>query len=149
MFVPLDRDLMSSCTTADFHCELNSPLSSNKLMILVIAGMQLCNTCLSSFVEIMSNSHDLVGMSIITLYSWSSVSVVNLLSAGVLYVLGVYGSVTVSSGLIFSIFPENSWQIHLPVVHQFCWVALDFVFFHWSQCWWFLYFFFVMLAFSY
>ena len=53
---------MSGHTTADFHCELKSPLSNDRLMIFVMVGMQLCNTCFSSFVEIISSSHDLVGM---------------------------------------------------------------------------------------
>ena len=58
--------------------------------------MQLCNTCLSSFAEIISSSHDLVGMSIIILYIWSSESVVNLHSTEVLYALGVYGLMVMS-----------------------------------------------------
>ena len=94
---------MSVYTTADFHCDLNSSLSNDKLMIFVIAGMQVYSTHLSSFVEIISSSHDLVGMSTINFYSWSSVSVVNLLSAGVSYTVGVYGLVVVSFDLIFSI----------------------------------------------
>ena len=98
---------MSWHATAVFHCELKCPLSSDKLMIFVIAGMQLCNTCLSSFVEIISSSHDLVGISIITLYSWSSVHVVNLHIAGVLYALGVYGLVVVSFDLIFFYFVQE------------------------------------------
>ena len=48
LFVPLGRDLMSGHTTAVFHCELKSPLSSDRLVIFIISGMQLCNTCLSS-----------------------------------------------------------------------------------------------------
>ena len=42
---PFDEDVMSGHTTADFHCALKSPLSSDKLMIFLMAGMQLCNTC--------------------------------------------------------------------------------------------------------
>ena len=82
---------MSGYTTANFHCALKSPMPNDKLMIFVIAGMQLCNSCLGSLVGIISSLHDLVSMSIITLYSWSSVSAVNLHSAGVSYSLGVHG----------------------------------------------------------
>ena len=82
-------------------------MSNDKLMIFIIAGMQLCSTCLSSPVEIISSSHDLVGMSSITLYSWSSVSVANLHSAGVSYTVGVYGLMVVSFDLIVSILCRN------------------------------------------
>ena len=73
-------------------------------MIVIIAGMQLHNTCLSSLAGIIPSSHDLVGMSIITLYGWFAVGVVNLLSAGVSYALGVYGLKTVGFDLIFFYF---------------------------------------------
>ena len=68
LIVPFGSDLIRGLTTADFHPSWNFSVFSDRFIILVRVGMQCLRTLLSSFVGILSISHDLVGISIMNLY---------------------------------------------------------------------------------
>ena len=58
LVVPYGSDLIRGLTTADFHQSWNFPVFSDRFMILVRVSMQCLRTFLSSFVGMVSVSHD-------------------------------------------------------------------------------------------
>ena len=63
----------STCTVAVFQALQNSPWHKDKFAIFVIVGKTMCRTSLSKVVAMVSNSHDLLCISIIIFLTWLSV----------------------------------------------------------------------------
>ena len=68
MIVLFGSDLITGLTIADFHPLLNYCVFSGRFIILVRMGMQCLRTSFSSLVVIVSDSHDFVGILIMSLY---------------------------------------------------------------------------------